>query len=229
MPMGVVSNSDWDDEFSLVKGVKGDPKIHEWVRPINPRVPINPDRDRDTSSDSEITSEINSEIEKRVNSEINSEHGRRLGDNNVPESLRKLIGEESVIHGRASALELAKSFGISPSSVSAYAKGATSTASYHQPDSEIANYIKMRKTRVTKRALRTLSSALTNITDDKLTGASVKDCAAIAKDMSAIIKNFEPKSLDDSAVSYQQNQFVFYSPNISTETQYEVIDATKEE
>jgi len=34
--------------------------------------------------------------------------GRNTGDNNVPESLRKIIGEDAAINGRQSALQIAK-------------------------------------------------------------------------------------------------------------------------
>src|SRR5215510_5460530 len=69
--------------------------------------------------------------------------GRSNGDVNVPDSLRKIIGETSELEGRDAALELASKFGISPSSVSAYANGSTSTASMDkQPNLEHINSAK---------------------------------------------------------------------------------------
>ena len=67
--------------------------------------------------------------------------GRKEGDVNVPESLRKIIGEEALLNGRQSALGLAKMFDISPASVSAYANGATSTASYNSPNTALVSHI----------------------------------------------------------------------------------------
>jgi hypothetical protein len=68
--------------------------------------------------------------------------GRAVGDLNVPEVLRKVIAQDAIENGRASAIKLAATFGISPSSVSAYTNGATSTESYHQPSPEINNHVK---------------------------------------------------------------------------------------
>jgi hypothetical protein len=56
--------------------------------------------------------------------------GRKEGDNNVPNSIRAIIGETSNIDGRKEALALANSLNIS-SSVSAYANGVTSTKDYN--------------------------------------------------------------------------------------------------
>src|SRR5215510_1658905 len=68
----------------------------------------------------------------------------------VPDALRKVIGETSAIHGRAEAVELASNFGISPSSVSAYANGSTSTSSYaDQPNKD---HITDAKQRISKKA-----------------------------------------------------------------------------
>src|SRR5215203_3209703 len=58
--------------------------------------------------------------------------GRGKDNVEVPNSVRNLIGLEALNEGRASALELAKQFGISPSSVSAYTQGAKSTATYDE-------------------------------------------------------------------------------------------------
>jgi hypothetical protein len=44
--------------------------------------------------------------------------GRGIGNVEVPDSLRKVIGETAVSEGRDTAVELARQFGISPSSAS---------------------------------------------------------------------------------------------------------------
>jgi len=151
-----------------------------------------------------------------------NDRGRKEGDNNVPDSLRKIIGETSVTEGRQEALALARMFGISDSSVSAYAKGATSTDSYNKPDKGITEYIKNRKQRITKKALNKLTGALDSITDKELSEIKVRDRAAIAKDMSAIVKNLEPTK--DSPIGDQQNnQFIFYSPQFMQESKYDVV------
>jgi len=143
---------------------------------------------------------------------------------NTPDSLRKIIGEESVINGRQSALALAKEFGISPSSVSAYAKGATSTASYNSPTQSIISHINKSRQRAVKRASKTLNAALGSITQDKLDYADAKDLAGIAKDMSVIIKNLEPQAeiQTDSAP-----KFVIYAPQFKQENQFDVINVNE--
>lgn len=149
------------------------------------------------------------------------DRGRHKGDNEVPSGLRKIIGEESVINGRESALALATDFGISPSSVSAYAKGATSTASINRPEITLQNYLTSRKNRASKRALRNLNNALDHITDDKLSDIKAKDLASIAKDMSVVAKNMEPANAGNE--NNNAPKFVVYAPTIRDERTYETI------
>ena len=144
--------------------------------------------------------------------------GRKEGDVNVPQSLRKVIAEESHINGRQEAIELAKMFGVSPSSVSAYAKGATSTDTYNKPNNSLREYINKRKDRATKKALRALHSTLDTLSGKDLDEVKAKDLASIAKDMSAIVKTFEPEgpTVDPS----NGNQFIFYAPHFHQESHY---------
>jgi hypothetical protein len=146
------------------------------------------------------------------------------GENNVevPNTLRKLIGSEATTNGRESALELASNLGISPSSVSAYSQGATSTASYE--DRPNLSLINQAKERISKRARGKLMLALHHITKEKLVDAKVKDLAGIARDMSAVIKNIEPE--DNSPKNPMGGPtFIFYSPQFRKEEHFEVIQA----
>ena len=136
--------------------------------------------------------------------------GRQNGSLEVPESLRKIIGEESEIAGRASALDLAKQFGVSPSSVSAYANGSTSTASYHEPNPALKDYLRSRKQRLTKKALRVAAGAIDELTPERLADVKPRDLAGIAKDMSAIVKNMEPEREVPSG--QDGPKFVVYAP-----------------
>src|SRR6185312_13410217 len=97
-------------------------------------------------------------------------NGRGNGNFEVPEGLRKIIGEEANINGRASALQIASDFGISASSVSAYTRGATSTASIDNPHAEIVNHINTAKLRVSKKARKRLMMALNEITQERIEG-----------------------------------------------------------
>lgn len=148
--------------------------------------------------------------------------GRKEGDVNVPDSLRALIGEESLLNGRSAALSLARDFGVSPSSVSAYAKGATSTASYDTPSQSIISHINKSRQRAIKRAQKTLNSALGAITQEKLDYADPKDLASIAKDMTVVIKNLEPPQTVESSTA-NTPQFVIFAPQFRKEETFETI------
>ena len=149
--------------------------------------------------------------------------GRKEGDVNVPDSLRQIIGETSVIEGRQSALGLAGMFGISPSSVSAYAKGTTSTKTYDSPSKSIISHINKSRRRAIKRASTTLNSALEAITQEKLDYTDAKDLASIAKDMAVVIKNLEPTPERDMAGEAKSPQFVIYAPQFKDERSFESI------
>jgi hypothetical protein len=148
--------------------------------------------------------------------------GRGLGNVEVPDSLRKVIGETSVIDGREAATELAKNFGISPSSVSAYSVGANSTTSY--ADRPNQSHVDDVKNRISKKARGKLMLALTHLTKDKLEAANARTLAGVAKDMSAVVKNMEP---DTPKVSNETNgpTFVIYAPQYRKEEHFEVVQA----
>jgi predicted transcriptional regulator len=152
--------------------------------------------------------------------------GRKSNDVNVPESLRSLIAQEHVENGRQSALELAKSFDISSSSVSAYAVGATSTKSYHDKSPALVSSLNKSKLKIVGKARNRLNMALNGITEDKLNGARVRDLASVAKDMSAIIERMEPKEVTQTE---NQPKFVIFAPSFRDERSYDTIIQTDEE
>ena len=147
--------------------------------------------------------------------------GRKEGDVNVPESLRKIIGETGAVDGRQEALALAQMFGISNSSASAYANGATSTDSYNTPNRSLIKHIRARKDRASEKAHKTLDAALDNITEDKLRDIKARDLAGIAKDMSAVIRNLEPEVKEDDGE--QKPQFVVFAPTFIKEEHFETM------
>jgi|SRR6185295_2641027 len=148
------------------------------------------------------------------------ESGRGLGNVQVPDSLRKIIGETSEINGRVDGLALANQFGISPSSVSAYANGSTSTKSYDKTPNK--SHINEAKLRVSNRARNRLMQALHNITPEKLASSKATECAGIAKDMSVIIKNMEPESQSPNG-GVASPTFVFFAPQPIREDTFDVI------
>lgn len=149
--------------------------------------------------------------------------GRSDGDVNVPDSLRQIIGEEAVINGRQSALQIASEFGISPSSVSAYTNGATSTKSYDTPSKSIIGHINKSRARAIKRASKTLNGALEAITQEKLDYTDAKDLSTIAKNMAGIIKDLEPTSTPEDNGN-KSPQFVIFAPSFRQENSFETIE-----
>lgn len=180
-------------------------------------------------SDDDLAREIESLNQKVVPStsrprvEVLDKPGRSSGDVNVPDSLRQIIGETAVIDGRQAALKLASDFGISPSSVSAYANGATSTASYDSPAKSIINHINKSRARAIKKASKTLNGALEAITQEKLDYTDAKDLSVIAKNMSGIIKDLEP-SPESKVDGTSTPQFVIFAPQFRDERTFEHIE-----
>jgi len=152
-------------------------------------------------------------------------NGRGNGNFEVPEGLRKIIGEEANINGRASALQIASDFGISASSVSAYTRGATSTASIDNPHAEIVNHINTAKLRVSKKARKRLMMALNEITQERIEGAKLHEISGVARDMAHIMKDMEPSAEKNGNMNMNNSgpTFVFYKPESKSEEDFQTI------
>ena len=150
--------------------------------------------------------------------------GRQIGSTEVPDSLRQIIGETSELEGRQSAIALAKEFNISPSSVSAYANGATSTASYDTPKESIINHIQGRKDRVAGKALSILRKSFKVLEEDnsKLNDCSAMELAGVARHMAGIVKLMEPEN-EQARNENSKPQFVVFAPIMKDESHFEVI------
>lgn len=182
MPMGIVSDAEFEDEL------------------------------KDSATNKQI---INEAIIKDLPNK-----GRKEGDNNVPDSLRKIIGETSEIEGRKEALELADKFGISPSSVSAYSNGSTSTSSMNEQPN--LSFLNDAKNRITSKAIKRMIKSIDCLTDEKLAEAKPDTLANVARTMGAIVKDMEPeKPKDDSGKGGPT--FVFFSPQFKKEEHFEHI------
>jgi hypothetical protein len=204
MPIGIVSDADLQAELDNYKPkslVIPDAQLEKAISGV-------PSEQLDRSGP------IIQDIPKR---------GRKDGDVNVPDSLRAIIGEEALLNGRSSAVALAAEFGISPSSASAYANGATSTATYDEPKPNIINQINKARQRATGRAAKTLNAALGSITQEKLDYLDADKISGIAKDMSVIIKNLEPKVAPVDPSTNRGPQFVIFAPQFRDERSYDVI------
>jgi carbamate kinase len=202
MPIGIVTDDDFQAELEHLSGKR---KVVPSTRPT------------DSQESNVIEGTI---IDKPA-------RGRKEGDVNVPDSLRKIIGETSVIDGREEALKLARMFDISPSQVSAYANGATSTASYNSPTQSIIKHINKSRARAIKKASHVMNGAMSAITQEKLDYADPKDLSTIAKDMSAIIKNLEPPAPPVDPDAGTRPQFVIFAPSFKREEHYETINVTE--
>lgn len=150
-------------------------------------------------------------------------HGRSAGDVNVPNFLRELIGSTSEIDGRAEALQLADQFGISPSSVSAYANGSTSTASMHkQPNLDKINRAKHV---IGVAARNKIRRALANITEPKLATAKPAELATIARQLAGVVKDMEPEGPKGGEGGKDKPQFVVFAPQFREENHYATVVA----
>jgi hypothetical protein len=170
-----------------------------------------------------VSSEVlNAELDSLTVREVITKpiiHGR--GNNNeVPESLRKVIAEEAISGVKAEIL--AEQFNVSESSVSAYKQGATSTASYDDHDEHLKAHVDLVKTTIAKSARDKIIQALKHIDDDKFTLASLKDVASVAKDMSVVMEKMEGGNRDKAPVQ----QVVIFAPRQRTEDDYKVIDVS---
>jgi predicted transcriptional regulator len=135
----------------------------------------------------------------------------------IPHEIRALISEE-VING-AKAKDVARTFGVSESSISAYKHDATSTTTYHEPDESLKKSNDGIRDQITDKARGRLMSALDAITDENISNAKVKDIASIAKDMSVIVKNMEPTV----PVNQNNTQVIIYKPRMRDEDEFDVI------
>jgi len=142
--------------------------------------------------------------------------------NEVPESLRKIIAEESI--NGTSAKELEKVFDVSPSSIAAYKNGATSTSTYNEPNSNLKNHTNTIKDIIQGKARAKLVKALDNITDEKLENSKISVLAVVARAMGGVIRDLEPEVKDNES---NGPQYVIYAPQFRDERSFEVIQ-TKE-
>ncbi len=140
----------------------------------------------------------------------------------VPEAIREIIAEDAIT-GDGSIAEVAEKFGVSSASVSAYKNGATSTASYNQPDKKLKSANDVVRNSIISTARARLIAALDNITPEKMAEAKLRDVASVAKDMSSIITNMEPQ-VSHGGVNAQ---FIFHVPKSKTESDFEIIDVTQ--
>lgn len=174
-----------------------------------------------------IVSQSDIELElERLNSNSNSKssveiittsHGRNKGDTNIPRALRNLVAEEAI--SGTPVTDIARVFDVSPSSISAYKNGATSTASYNEPDEELTKNNRAVKSDLANMAKSKIKAALEEMTSEKLRDAKVRELSAIARDMSVVVHNLEPEQVNEN----EATKLIIYAPQIVNENNFEVI------
>ncbi len=168
---------------------------------------------------------FDAELEKLSGQIKEEKHGRNEGDVNIPEPVRKIIGDTAITNGRKDALALAEFLDVSPSSVSAYSNGSRSTATYNKPG-QLKDFIKEKKFKVVKRANKNLVRALDHMTEDKFQAASLTELASAAKAMGGIIKDMHDVT-EGSDIKGPQVAFIIHTPPIAREDKFDVIDVTE--
>ena len=145
--------------------------------------------------------------------------GKPKGSIDVPDSLRKIIGDNTISDGRKETLELAAAFGIGKESVDSYISGRTSKGSEKTP---LAGFLTERKNRIASKASKKLLQAMNQIDEDKLAECTAPELAAVSRAMSGIIKDMLPE--DKTKTEFNQAvQFVMYAPQIAKESSFESI------
>lgn len=151
------------------------------------------------------------------------ERGRGEGNNQVPDSMRKIIGETAITEGRGAALNLARQFGISEESVKNYTNGSVSSTDYNTGKKDLKDHLGIIRRNATRRAGRKLLKALDYITDDKLEEAPAGVLAGIAKSLSGVVRDLEPE-VEKATGSDRPAQFIVFAPQVVKESHFEVIE-----
>lgn len=138
----------------------------------------------------------------------------------VPMGIRKLIASEAL--SGATHKELSREFGISESSVSAYKNGSTSTASYKNPNEELTKSNREVANRIIGKAQQKLIDTIDALTNEKIADSKGKELAAMARDMSSVVKNFTPQES-----VFNNQQVIIYKPRMHSEESYDVIEVSE--
>ena len=164
--------------------------------------------------------EFNLELNKsmRVADVVSMPAKGRNGAKETPETLRKLIAHDAI--NGAPAKEIAESYGVSESSVSAYKNGASSTTTYHEGKGELKDYVDLTRDKIKSKAQNKLLLALKHMTEDKIKEVKPIELSTIAANMSRVVEKMTPKN-EGTTVN---NNIVFYSPKQISKENYETLD-----
>lgn len=169
---------------------------------------------------------ITDESEELVESSVAIEQlkrGRGEGKKNTPDEVRKIIQEVSITNGRSRGIDLAKQFGLSPSSVDAYKSGSNGLGQPKNPD--LVNQLNKIKAEIAESAAKKARAAISHITADKMKDLSANKAAILARDLASVTKSMSPE--DDQTGSVGPN-FIVYAPQMKSEKAFEVVDLGEE-
>lgn len=203
MPLGIVSDSDYLKELGLNVPA---PETKESVE-----LP-------DTTEEVQVP---------EVVEDTRETSGRGKHNYEVPSGVRKLIGGSVIEEGRPAGLAIAEFLGISNSSVSAYTKGANSTASYNEPKKELTDFLHKTRKRISKKASAKLFKALEVIDEESLSKLSALEASTVAKNMSAIMGQMTPPPDNKNAININAPSMVFYIPKMASEDTFDVVHANE--
>lgn len=238
MPLGIVSNRDFELERANSDSTH---EVHNG-QTIDFDESVNDESTDVTKDDSKDEVDLECKNKESIKSNETSAAlipeivtsdmipGKRVGRHesvtNVPQSLRKIIAEESIEHGNKSAKNLLSNLGVTLSdpTISTYKSGNISPSNGASvSDNDLLEYINTRKSKLGKKALNKLSLALTHIDEAKLSGLEARDLSAVAKDMAIIVDKMQPTKRDEEKVA--PVQFVIMAPQINNESHYQTVTA----
>ena len=219
MPLGILSDEEFEKELeSLNNKVAYDKVIDDLVEVKPDKLVIENNKlviDNDkVSIDNDKVSSVNCAVLELPTS------GRNLGDDNKPETLRKIIAE-CKINGDDDK-SIIDNFKTSSSSISAYSRGMNGTND--KVNDSLARFVKNARNSITRKASRTLIKTLDFISDDKINELKANEMSILAKNMSSIIADMEDKT---RAVNNGiRAQFVIFAPPQKQLETYEVIEVS---
>ena len=147
--------------------------------------------------------------------------GRPKETENVPDSIRKIIGDTALESGNKEGQKMARFFGTSEGTIPAYKKGATSMGDYQNPAKALGKHINKTKERIAKRAANRISMAFDAFTADKLVEATAPELASVIKSLSGVVKDMEPaREAEERGPAIQ---FVIHRPPMAREDTFDVI------
>lgn len=148
--------------------------------------------------------------------------GRKTGDENIPEAIRKAIADVHIESGRSEALQVADLFGVSSSSVSAYASGRASTSDNRESNKPLSDSNAGTREKIVGKAQSALTMAIAQITEAKLSNLDAVECSQVAKNMAGIVKDFTPDLQERQDLTAQ---IVIFAPPLIDESRFAVIQA----